>query len=44
MGLLVMLNIRTDNRLVKSKIRHWGEIKSSEIISHGNSIVWDAVG
>ena len=43
-GLLVMLNIRTDNRLVKSKMRQWGKIKSSEIISHGNSIVWDAVG
>ena len=35
-GLLVMLNIRTDNRFVKSKIRQWGKIKSSEMISHGN--------
>ena len=43
-GLLVMLNIRTDSRLVKSKIRQWGKIKPSEIISRGNSIFWDAVG
>ena len=35
---------RTNNRLVKGKIRQWGKIKPSEITSHGNSIVWDAVG